>query len=783
VAATGLESLPVAKVIRKPGRSRTAIFKTILLGRTQPSWHAEHSTLPKSLALPILSSDPLSSVAYATEQIMLVLLVASAGSLHLVMPISIAIAVLLTIVVASYIQVVKGYPSGGGAYVVAKDNLGTIPALVGAAALLVDYVMTVAVSVVGGVVAIVSFAPGLAGAKVELAIAFVILLTLANLRGVREAGLTFAAPTYLFIVSIFVMLGVGLVRCAAGGCPQAPPVEPIAGLATAAAPISLFVILHAFSSGATALTGVEAISNAVPLFRRPQSKNAQRTLLLMGIAAISMFLGVSFLATQTHPTVSENSSVVSQIANAVFNGGVGYYAVQIFTTLILVLAANTSYQGFPRLSAILAQDSFLPRQFRNVGDRLVYSNGIVVLSLVACVLIVAFDANLDKLIQLYIVGVFTAFTLSQAGMVKHWLKERRKGSEGQRGWRRSIVINAVGAVATALVLAVTSITKFAHGAWIAMAGMVVITIALLMIHRHYVAIGVQLRRRAVAPGSGGDNHVVLLVPRLDAATAEALGWVRAGRAKDVRAIYIPHGEPDADIRRAWNEFTRGSGPELELLPDGAGSQLDRLKRYLQGVTTGGEDFVTVVLPELIDRPGLGYLFGRRDLIRLKAALLREPRVVVTDVPVVMEGATPVGVDGLPLIPTRTAALVFVSAVHDGTTRAVNYARSLGAGETRAVFFAFEPKEAPAMQEAWGAAGYGIPLDVVEAPFRDLRPPMLEEVRRYTAREDTVATVVMPEVVVRKWRHFLLHNQTPLFVKRLMLFEPRVVLASVPYPVS
>jgi amino acid transporter len=773
----------VAKVTPKPGRTRTAIFKTILLGRSQPSWNAEHSTLPKLLALPILSSDALSSVAYATEQIMLVLLVASAGSLHLVLPISIAIAVLLAIVVASYVQVVKGYPSGGGAYVVAKDNLGTLPALIGASALLVDYVMTVAVSVVGGTVAMVSFAPGLAGAKVELSIAFVILLTLANLRGVREAGLTFAAPTYLFMVSIFAMLVVGLVRCASGSCPQAPPVPPLEGLATTVAPIGLFVILHAFSSGATALTGVEAIANAVPLFQRPQARNAQRTLMLMGATAIVMFLGVSVLASKTNPTVSADHSVVSQIADAVFNHGFGFYAVQIFTTLILVLAANTSYQGFPRLSAILAQDSFVPRQFRNVGDRLVYSNGIVVLSLVASVLIVAFDANLDKLIQLYIVGVFTAFTLSQAGMVRHWLKERRKGSEAQRGWRLSIVINAVGAVATGLVLVVTSLTKFVHGAWIAMAGMAIITVALLMIHRHYLAVGRQLRERRVPVGAAGGNHVVLLVPSLDAATAEAFGWIRSGRAQDVRAVYVPRGEPDADIRRRWAEFTRGSGPDLEALPEGSGGTIDRVKRFLADVPREEWDFVSVVVPELIERPGLRYLFGRRDLIRLKGALLREPRVVVTDVPVVLEGGLPVGVDGRPLVPQRIVAMVFVSAVHDATTRAVNYARSLGAAETRAVFFAFDPSEAPAMQEAWGEAGYGIPLDVVEAPFRDLRAPMREEVRRFTAREDTVATVVMPEVVVRKWRHLLLHNQTPLFVKRLLLFEPRVVLASVPYQVS
>ncbi len=768
---------------RKPGRTPGAIVKTILVGRTRPSWQLAHTTLPKVLALPILSSDPLSSVAYATEQIMLVLLAASAGSIGRVMPVAITIAVLLVIVIASYVQVVKGYPSGGGAYVVAKDNLGTVPALIGAAALLVDYVMTVAVSVVAGVVAIVSFDPSLGGARVELSIGFVVLLTLANLRGVREAGLTFAAPTYLFIASVLSMLAVGIVQCASGGCPAVEPVKPLHDLARTAGPIGLFVILHAFSSGATALTGVEAISNAVPIFRRPQARNAQRTLMIMGSVSITMFVGVSYLAWRMRPTVSDERSVVAQIAHAVFHGGPGFALVQIFTTLILVLAANTSYQGFPRLSAILAQDSFLPRQFRNIGDRLVYSNGIVVLSLAAIVLIVAFDANLDKLIQLYIVGVFTAFTLSQVGMVRHWLRERRRGPAGQRGWRTSIAINSVGAVATALVLAITSITKFTHGAWIAMAGMVVIVFNLLMIHRHYTMVGRQLRRMVVPAGAEVSNHVVLLVPDAGPAVAEALGWIRSFRPPDARAVEYPRGRPDPELRRKWMALSRASGPDLEPLPPGPGDQFDRLKAYLRSIPRSELDFLTVVVPELIDKPGLGYLFGRRDLIRLKAGLLREPRVVVTDVPVLMEGGLPLGVDGRALIPTRTAALVFVSAVHDGVTRAVNYARSLAATETRAVFFAFEPKDAPAIQEEWGARGYGIPLDVVEAPFRDLRPPMLEEVRRYTTREDTVATVVMPEIVVKKWRHLLLHNQTPLFVKRLLLFEPRVILTSVPYQVE
>jgi amino acid transporter len=762
-----------------PRHSVLSLIKRVLVGRSQPTWRMEHTTLPKVLALPILSSDPLSSVAYATEQIMVVLLAVSAGSLHLVMPIAFAIAALLAIVVVSYVQVVKGYPSGGGAYVVAKDNLGTLPALIGAGALLVDYVMTVAVSVVAGVVAIVSFAPHLLPYTVEMSVGFVVLLTVANLRGVREAGKLFAMPTYAFIASVFSIIVVGLTQCATGGCPQAEPVHALPGLAHAAAPLGLFVILHAFSSGATALTGVEAISNAVPIFNRPQARNAQRTLLYMGAVAITMFLGMSFLATRAHATVSERRSVVAQIAHAVFHGGAGFYLVQIFTTLILVLAANTSFQGFPRLLAILAQDNFVPRQFRNLGDRLVFSNGIVVLAGLSIVLIIGFDANLDKLIQLYIVGVFTAFTLSQFGMVRHWLRVKGQRSGSSQGWRTSIAINAVGGVATTLVLAITTVTKFLHGAWIAMAAMVVIVVILEGVHRHYATVRNQLRRHALPPRSSAANHVVLLVPDVGPATAEALGYVRSFRPPDLHALHVSRDGMPSDLAGRWGEFCRGE-VGLDVVRASDGRVLDAVKSYVADIPRRADDFVTVVVPELIDEPGLGYLVRRRDLIRLKAGLLRQPGIVVADVPVLLRGGLPLGVDGRPLVPTRTVALLFVSGVHDATTRAVSYTRSLRPQEARAVFFAFDAKEGGVIQEQWAAQGYDIPLDVVDAPYRDLRGPMLEEVRRFTAREDTVVAVVLPELLVRKWRHWLLHNQNALFVKRLLLFEPRVILSSVPY---
>jgi hypothetical protein len=546
-----------------------------------------------------------------------------------------------------------------------------------------------------------------------------------------------------------------------------------------AGPIGLFVILRAFSSGSTALTGVEAISNGVPAFRRPQAKNAADTLAIMGTIAITMFLGISFLASRMHVIVSDERSVVAQIAHAVFGGGFFFYTVQIFTTAILVLAANTSYQDFPRLSAILARDRFLPRQFANRGDRLVFSNGVVVLTALACLLIVVFDADLTRLIQLYVVGVFTSFTLSQTGMVRHWLKEKEKGPSAARGWRRSIVINGIGATATFVVLVVVTYTKFRHGAWIVIAVMPFIVMMFMSIHRHYEAVLRELRRGRVRAGEVGVNHIVLLVLDLDVATGEALGAIRSIRPTEWRVVYPSNEGIPAELRDRWREFSMGA-PNLEPLPVPDGDLLEAVRRYVRKIDRGPNDFVNVFVPEVVQEGLAAYLIRRRALVRLKAGLLREPNIVVTDVPVFVEHGRPVGVDGRPLIPTRTVALVFVAGVHDGTIRALNYAASLEASETRAVYFDLDPEASQRMQEEWGERGCQIPLDIVEAPFRDLTGPILEEVRRFTARPDTLVIVVLPEFVVRKWRHWPLHNQAALFVKRLLLYEPRVILSSVPF---
>ena len=761
----------------RPRRYASGLAKRLLVGRRIASQRLEHTLLPKVLALPVFSSDALSSVAYATEEILLVLLTATvaAGAVSYVLPIAAAIAVLLVVVVASYRQTVRAYPSGGGAYIVSKENLGTLPGLIAAGALLTDYVLTVAVSVSAGVFAITSAAPSLLALRVELALGFVALITLANLRGVRESGTLFAVPTYAFILSVFVMLVVGLTRCV-GGCPQAAAVPELADLARVAAPLSLFTILRAFASGSTALTGVEAISNGVPAFRRPQARNAAETLTLMGLISVTMFLGISFLATHMGVTVSGERSVVAQIAHTVFGGGFGFYFVQTFTAAILVLAANTAYQDFPRLSAILARDGFMPRQFQNRGDRLVFSNGILVLAAAAASLIFVFRADVSRLIQLYVVGVFTSFTLSQSGMVRHWMKEHRAGT-APAGWRRSVAINGIGAVVTGIVLMVVTATKFMKGAWIVIAALPFIIAHFYWVKSHYTAAAAQMRRGLVTPGRSAANRVVLLVPDVGPAALEALGYVRSIRPTEVRFVH-PVGADGmvSGLDERWRALVGEEGP-LELLPVAGRDLLGAVRGYVRSMQRAEGDFVTVVIPEGIEERLVVYLWRRRDLVRLKSGLRQEPGVVVTDVPVRANGGRPAS--GRGLIPYRTVALVFVSGAHDAAIRAVNYARTLGATETRAVYFDLDPDAARRMEEEWPMA-LGVPLDIVEAPFRDLAGPIEDEVRRVTARPDSLCSVVLPEVVVSRRRHILLHGQNGLFVKRLLLYEPRVVLSSVPF---
>jgi amino acid transporter len=742
--------------------------KRLLIGRPRATRELEDTLLPKTLALPIFSSDPISSVAYATEAALAVLVATSLSSRHLVLPISIAIAALLAIVVLSYSQGVRAYASSGGSYVFAKENLGTLPALIAGAALLTDYVLTVAVSVAAGVFAITSAAPSLASHQVALSLACILVLTLGNLRGVRESGLLFAFPTYGFIALLYLTLGVGVAKCTVGTCPVATVPHPLtAGVGT----LGVFVLLKAFSSGAVALTGVESISNGVTAFRRPQSQNAARTLYVMAAIAISFFIAVSWLAVKMDARPSETASVLSQIARGAFPAGspgsVGYYLVQAFTLAILVLAANTSYQGFPRLAALLARDGFLPRQFVNLGDRLAFSNGILVLAGLAAGLIIAFRANVNSLIHLYVIGVFTAFTLAQAGMVRHWLRERTPG------WPWRAALNAVGSATTLLVTTIVIATKFLDGAWMVIIAIPLMIVAFDGVRRHYRAVGRRLRAnaRAVLCNREGENSVVLYVERLDAATREALWYAQTIADRSFRAIHVPFPGSDPGIGPRFFHWTNGE-PRLEVIA-GEGEPLEAVLEEIWAIPHAENRFVTVVIPELFRKPSLLAAVLRRTTFSLKLGLLREPGVAVTDVPKLGEDEW---------LPRRAEVVVPVSGVHAASLRALLYARSLGIRETKAVFFADDDEDADRIERDWRRFPTGIPLEIVEAPYRDLGTPLLDYLRGITADPEAVAVVVMPELVVRGTDR-LLHNQRALYVKRLLLFEPRVILTSVPFQLT
>ena len=733
------------------------------------SGQMEEQLLPISLALPIFSADAISSVAYATEAAMVVLVGVSVGALHWTVPIAVAVAVLMAIVVASYRQTVHAYAQAGGAYVVAKENLGRLPSLVAAAALLVDYVLTVAVSVASGIFAITSAVSPLEGYRVELSLAAIAFIAIVNLRGVREAGILFALPTYAFILSVYAAIGTGLVKCASGSCPQAHVPHPLpAGVGA----VSLIVLLKAFSSGASALTGVEAIANGVNAFRRPQSANAARTLAALGTVAITLFLGVSFLAVHMHARPSATDSVLSQIARAVFPaGGTSsflYWTVQIFTFAVLVLAANTSYQGFPRLAALLARDRFFARQFTNLGDRLVFSNGVIVLTAAAMALILVYRANVNSLIHLYVVGVFTAFTLSQGGMVRYWLRTK------DRGWRYRGAVNTVGALTTGVVAIVVIYSKFAEGAWIVIVAIPLLVLASLGVNRHYRRFARRMRvgMDAVRVAHEPTNQTLLWVESLDVATEGALWYARrisAGRP--IRALLAPGRQTDPGIRPRWWDFAE-SDPPLEVLATDEGRMQSVLEEVWR-LPRGESDFVTVVVPEQFRRPSLLSAAGRTSF-RLKLRLLAEPGVVVTDVPVVTSRRRPEA-----HVPTNLVVRVLLANVHAGAMRAIGYARSLGVDDVRAVSFAFDETEGSRFRKEWERAGVAIPLDLSEAPYRDIGTPLRAYIRELTADPDTVVNVVMPELILRGWAR-LLHNQRALYIKRVLLFERHVILSSVPY---
>jgi amino acid transporter len=629
------------------------VVKRLALGRPLRSQALGEQELDKRIALPVFASDALSSVAYATEEILLVLSTAGIAFYRYTWGIAACVALLMVVVVLSYRKNVYAYPSGGGDFEVATTNLGARAGMVVASALMVDYVLTVAVSCASGVANLTSAVPSLHGHQVEVCLGIIAVITLLNLRGLREAGTAFAIPTYAFIVGIVCMLVAGIAKFALGQHPTAqsahygvPATESPVGLAL------LFLLLRAFASGCTALTGVEAISNGVPSFKKPKSKNAATTLALLGVIAITLFMGVTALALATHvhmapdgvtlsgaPADYQQKTVLAQVGAAVFGShSIFFYYVQGVTALILVLAANTAFNGFPVLTSILAQHSFVPRQLRTRGDRLIYSNGVIILALFAMTLILVFDASPTRLIQLYIIGVFVSFVASQTGMIRHWNRLLRHGGTPAQiaEWKRSRVINRIGAVVTSAVLVIVLLTKFLHGAWIVCVTMPVLYALMAAVHRHYERVS------------------------------------------------------------------------LELEP--------------------------------------------------------EP-------------------DQVPVLPSRVHAVVLVSKIHRPTLRALAYAKATHPHTLEAVTVAVDPAEAKELDEHWRERGLAerVPLRVIASPYRDVTDPLVDyvaSIRRRSPRD--LVVVYVPEYVVGHWWEQLLHNQTPLRIKARLLFQPGVMVTSVPY---
>ncbi|PYT00500.1 MAG: amino acid permease [Acidobacteria bacterium] len=666
----------------KPAINFFGGLKRFLIGKALRSEQAAHERLSKKVALAVFSSDALSSTAYATEEILLVLAVAvafgNAGAFEYLIPVSLGIAILLLIVTLSYRQTIHAYPTGGGAYIVAKENLGTAAGLVAGASLLIDYVLTVSVSIAAGVAAITSAAQGtqlawITDHKVLIGVSFIALIAIANLRGVKESGAFFAAPTYVFLVSFLFMIGYGLVYYLIYGGAVTPVLTEEVKLAEGYVPqaLTVFLLLGAFSNGCSALTGVEAISNGVQAFEQPESRNASRTLVIMAVLLGTMFLGTSALAFLfgVHPHADE--TVISQFARHIFTGPMAwfYFVVQAATAAILILAANTAFADFPRLSSLLARDRFLPRQFANRGDKLVFSNGIIILGILSSVLVVAFAGDTSRLIPLYAIGVFLSFTLSQAGMVVHWIRVRRhelsddaihesqvesetavpdaylaiEQSQTSRfvtdkvtdrgNWRKSLPINLIGAVVTFVVLIVFIASKFTHGAWLVVVAIPLLVFMFLAIHRHYVAVARELSTDTLETGPGTIKHTVIVpISGIHRGVLHALRYARSISSENVTAVYVDFDEDATQkIRERWSKLDLDV--PLVILPSPYRELTRPLLRYIdRAIRVPENDLVTVVLPEFVPRKWWQHLLHNQSSLLLKGSLLFKEGVIVTNVP-------------------------------------------------------------------------------------------------------------------------------------------------------
>ena len=635
IEATELASRPRGSMARLLAGARS-----IALGSPLAASQAIHERLTKVKALAVLGSDPLSSSAYATEEALIILALAGAGAFAYSLPIAAAVAALMVIVVVSYSQTQKAYPSGGGAYIVAHENLGRMPGLIAAAALIVDYVLLVSVSVAAGVAAITSAVPELLDWRVPLSVAIIGVFTLGNLRGIRESGTLFAAPVYYFILAMGAVVALGFVKVLVGDAPgslmhAAPPREEV--IATQG--LTLWLVLRAFSSGGAALTGIEAMSNNIPNFKPPESDNARKTLVVMAVIAIYLFIGITFLSSRYGLVPNEDETIVSQLGREVLGGNFLYFAYQASTALVLFLAANTSFYDFPLLSAILARDKYMPRQFSFRGDRLAYTNGILVLTGTAAVLLVVFNAEVTRLIPLYAVGVFVSFTLSQSGMVRHWLRLK------ESGWRTSLAMNAAGALVTGVVAVIIGATKFAGGAWISILIMAGLVLLFYLIYRHYrwfeSAINVDagpVGVPAAVPVTEPREHVIVPVDGVNKISLGAIGMAREISSL-VTAVHV------TDDRNAGEKFrdrwqTAVPDVPLLLIESPYRAFVAPMVAYVERLSEKETRRITVVLPTFVARHFWERFLHNRDVLRLRPYLKDREGIRVVDFPYKVETPQP-----------------------------------------------------------------------------------------------------------------------------------------------
>ncbi len=626
----------------KPPRN----WRSWLIGRPLSTADAPHQTIGKRVGLAVFASDALSSTAYATQEILVILAAAGTMAFGYVFTISIAIVVLLAIVSISYEQTIHAYPDGGGAYIVARDNLGEFPALIAAAALLTDYILTVSVSIASGVAQLVSAFPNLYDLRVPLAVAFIMFIMLINLRGVKESGTAFAVPTYFFILVVLIMISIGLWRIITGslGMVIDPPEIEFHGDALTA--ITPFLLLHAFSSGTAALTGIEAISNGITAFKEPRSKNAGITLVWMSLILSSFFLGISFITNSIHAVPSETETVISQIARTIFDGrGTMYLMVISATTVILIMAANTAFADFPRLGALIAKDGFIPRQLAYRGSRLVYSRGIVTLAIIASVLMVLFSASVTRLIPLYAIGVFLSFTLSQGGMALRWWKSGRlkpgeeKTERGstihfEKNWVLKMFVNGFGAICTAVVMMVFAITKFKDGAYLVLILIPILVGVFWMIHRHYnnLARNLSLENFGVIPPHTHRHRVIMPVSGVHQGTLAALRYARM-LSDDVTGVHIVIEPDEAEkTRKKWE--TWGDGVRLVMLDSPYRLFIEPLLEYIADLAENRQpgETITVVVPEFVSDNRLTDALHTNTANILRSQLKNQHGIVITNVP-------------------------------------------------------------------------------------------------------------------------------------------------------